>query len=990
MNPEQQFTATAQAAQSTTKATELTHRPNRINLHFLRAGLFGGQQRFVTYVSPEPRNTADKFNLPAVQRFSNHETVLNPGYLYIIEDNDVFHEYEVLGNGLLRTIYWRAGSRNERSEVRIPIGGDTEIMRHVEFEKDQTVWVAYSAVQWTRAYLRSFVTDTSKRAKRFKEVKCTGFPKDEPKSQGVDVMSYLEVHPTFNDPTTEEINNQKIVLTATLNEISKIEGAESRAQAGTEWLEDMFIVLDDPIGCADDICNHILEKVASLKSVVAEVMQDAQSGSDKAMFQMHTIMLNHMFFGAERNNEKVKELSELVVDESYFKFLLAHDSRRLIRQQIDLARGALMAFLQTDYYLSVFEDFKDLTAGDNLLIAERYVLNHYETLRNDPAAIDRHLNAVEPNRSFHHNICNFLADVLEDKAHPATQLFATQVDIEDVLGLEDRFRLNGTMKMLWGNAMSLVMLTTVNPTKFTLKVTEELLGSKITMRSRNIDGVTRRFFTLNKVDFNRVVSNLGLEITENLDFHGAWGPGTRGVSGLLATPRQLKIDCLTVNVRIDPSTSALNNLNLERRIFTKSFSAFNGLISAVCLGYAVRDMLDKPSVGTGINLVGAAAELAMFGAKFAEFHLAKSAAFADAASKLVTKFGAISAVAGSAMCIYDGIVAARKRDHDVMWLQFGAAISFGASLYFGTASGTAVLAGAVGATSTAASTATAIGITVGTLVASVCIILVIIAVALIIIAIFACTDVPFETYLKNFILCKNAKKRVGKLESYNSVSQLVAAFLDRRMDIVSREFNYLYDMKRSYDELQILTCAVNVEYQRNSIHFDAGSMSNVYINELPLNEVNVKSNFPNMTFGSKHDIELHVFYVNRSGVMTHEKLDIDRMIAHGHLTQWEEPTGAVCTKITSLSRYLTEDMGRHPQSRFYILQRLTNNKGETFPFDGKWYVNSTMVKSISTTDPGFNLSQQFLEAEAFRSRLDGNALTLDNLKHILIPKDILL
>ncbi|MFT7900962.1 toxin VasX [Tenacibaculum ascidiaceicola] len=207
--------------------------------------------------------------LPDIDNFYVARTVLNKGYIYLIndEDQDDYHELYVDESGQLQHIIW-AYNKDEKGnykDIRKPSGDKSEYKLIIESGKKY--WVAYSPVQWSRDYHNELNTDANKRKERMKLIDCSGIKKGE-EEKHENVISFTNVRATFpgNHPRAGALEK---MLDSILSDEKKQD-----EKGDNEVFEDMFITLHDPAGCAADISEVVSEKTLKLQALT----QAIQSG----------------------------------------------------------------------------------------------------------------------------------------------------------------------------------------------------------------------------------------------------------------------------------------------------------------------------------------------------------------------------------------------------------------------------------------------------------------------------------------------------------------------------------------------------------------------------------------------------------------------------------------------------------------------------------------------------------------------------------------
>ena len=186
------------AGASLKESPELIIRDKGIYLHFLRYGLFdrnSQEKEIQTDYTPSVQKKILKIDknqkietiqtneikavqivglktLPALENFYVARTVINAGYIYLINDDsdkkDLFKELFVGEDGKMQYIIKKGKKNQEYPDLRTPCF-DQEKLDYLVVKPDSKYWIAYSAVQWSYSYLKELISDKEK-TKRANEI----------------------------------------------------------------------------------------------------------------------------------------------------------------------------------------------------------------------------------------------------------------------------------------------------------------------------------------------------------------------------------------------------------------------------------------------------------------------------------------------------------------------------------------------------------------------------------------------------------------------------------------------------------------------------------------------------------------------------------------------------------------------------------------------------------------------------------------------------
>ena len=216
------------------------------------------------------------YGIPNTEKFAVGRTCLRPGYLYLYDDADPankYMEYEVLSDSRLRGVPW-SKNKNQRGHYEDERKSYGRRFRQITFAKGSKWWICFSPIQWTVEYVTKLALDKNMLKRRGKLVHCTGFPIQKFGQEQPGVLSYQQVTTVFPKKNT---NQQK--FHKTLDRISELEKRELEGKKqDNNLLEDMFVCLHDPMGCALDISAVVESRKLQFMATVDAI----QSGEDFA------------------------------------------------------------------------------------------------------------------------------------------------------------------------------------------------------------------------------------------------------------------------------------------------------------------------------------------------------------------------------------------------------------------------------------------------------------------------------------------------------------------------------------------------------------------------------------------------------------------------------------------------------------------------------------------------------------------------------------
>ncbi|MFK8268640.1 toxin VasX [Capnocytophaga cynodegmi] len=423
------------AGASLKKSPELIIREKGVYLHFLRYGLFDRNSqekkietdyiptivKKILKVDENQKTETIEINeikavetialkgVPSLENFHVARTVMNTGYIYLINDEpnkkDIFKELYVGEDGKLQYII-KEGKKNKKYSDLRTFPFDQEKLDYLIVKPNSRYWVAYSAVQWSYSYLLELISDQEKRKERMKLIICEGIKKDE--EPPIHLNSIKDVSVCFHKD-----DSRFFIWERNLQHICADEKAQDK-KGDNRVYEDMFITLDDPLGCAqdisevlqirhlkhkaliesiqigendDDIFKHLLKNIENLEE---NPFSSGNSEQVNAVFNT-ALVLYHFIYG-EKNKEH-RDKFEKHTDFDKIKTILALDLRKKHREYINSLRKDLVSLLSASY----FTDYLDIFIHDsrNVFIG-KYILSEFiALLAEHPHYKDRFIDLPE-------------------------------------------------------------------------------------------------------------------------------------------------------------------------------------------------------------------------------------------------------------------------------------------------------------------------------------------------------------------------------------------------------------------------------------------------------------------------------------------------------------------------------------------------------------------------------------------------------------------
>lgn len=320
--------------------------PPGVPIHFMRYGI--AKKDFTDFfVYPESREPEWQ-NVDGAPDFTYYKYVrtnLGEGWLYVY---------------------------NERTGKIEQYETDSILVNPYVLQKDDTIWVAYSEVNWCQEYADGMCGDADKRAKRMQKISWDEWYNQQQCKDGTDVEQVNGIFFTNH----EAYNFGRRHQSACANE----EEPDKK--------ENLFFCLHDPVGIAYQLAYELQHQwnlmdalLISIKLGVPQekVMESLQSGESPECLQTEEqepeqiAALFHIastLRGVAFSSEDAKEKMGENLDAERLAAVLATEERHRQQEQIQQARTHLQQYLDQPYYLNVLSDNKE--NGDEVILDCRF------------------------------------------------------------------------------------------------------------------------------------------------------------------------------------------------------------------------------------------------------------------------------------------------------------------------------------------------------------------------------------------------------------------------------------------------------------------------------------------------------------------------------------------------------------------------------------------------------------------------------------------
>lgn len=704
-----------------------------IQLRLYRYGLFyeEAEQTTINPGGPMPED------LPEVERFKYVKTTLNKGYVYIMDEQnpDLWYEYQTLGEGKLRPIIWdqNKDEKGAWSDVRHS-SKEHDPSDQLIFKEDSVLWVAYSPVQWSVAYHKQIKQDAKLRAQRMTKVECRGFAQDE--KAEADIVPYDQMTASFKAKDhgfIEAFNTTK----TTLDFDNK--GALEQDENATK--NDLFITLHDPWGCAYDIFEHLGQCNLEHRTLIDAILR-GEDPKHQALVQLALFTLNYVYKDKEsikrysaniapKDKEKYPDIAYTQAESFYSPTgnftttehvsvttlgqdgadlekiygILGGEERRQTRKKVQEARESFGTFIQTDYFRTFFNDFKDNTQESKLEWHHDF-LAFLEELMIAPEESERILEPSSTHKNTLSEPDTWQKLVFDLVNEPDCEYNQEQIN-QSTKGIINQF---------WG-----VVLKDWEIRKKQALLTQTINGKAVTNMQEVVsilcEDINGRFFNKGQTKFRVDNKKLSLILGEhniaiNLERVKLKTRNAGNVAVLYLPESQVALRTsiegkkiidlpVTRQVELKGIQKSLNNFNKATAHLLDSpyFNAFLGGLQLLCLQEVIGDV----KAGSG-NRVKSYIDLAATTSGITEAVLKVQAGIVknlgtEPSRLLKGKIqfaGAATGYLAAGSCIFDGVLAFMHRDQDAGGAYVAAGVAFGVSTTFTSVLPGLAIAGPIG------------------------------------------------------------------------------------------------------------------------------------------------------------------------------------------------------------------------------------------------------------------------------------------------------
>lgn len=822
----------------TKKGPELKFIPAGVYLHFLRYGYFRKENEYrevfyqditlyksksdkASVINGEELYDLDGIELspnmpPSLEHFDLVRTVLDEGYLYLINDDpnaeDAFREVQVDSLGRLNYIIEKGSRKEVYKDKRGTFRDDN--YQFLVVQPNTKYWIAFSLYQWDYKYLKEMLTNEEKRKERMQLVECKKIIPEEDHFTN-HIKSYKNIKASFLPLDKREKSFEEKLKIIEIDEKN-----QTKFKGKNNLYEDLFITLSDPISCAFDM-GIALHKAHTRHRALIESLKTGEQQYDafkrlwnedidnaipyntdqfQALFGT-ALSLYHLFYSepsidylpkdkkeaAEEQQKKLKKLKKHICYEK-IENVLGIESRKQHRQQIENIRKDYCTFLNTDYFKKHLNCFtEDLC----YYFIGKYILSDLiALLAEHPHDKDRYIDLPE---NYEGNNDTQVEKFFEENTQGDSifhKIFMTPTPPEEIEKKEDFLTPNSNFKL-----SRAFIKNSLKITEGYFKYCKKIKSAKIAfdyVKALDAHGNKPVAFKFDQKELDFKLNKLNLRVEKDNFVSSSKKEKLQGrVRIKTDLPySEAKAQALKGEVEIPvehKNTPLLQRIvnNPELRVAIISLEFLNFCIN-------VEKAFKDPNLKNITNSLGATALLGNSYYKLKEAFLATKKVDTAGVALIAKRLGALGSGINMVTSFWDSINSFKTRDFDasIAWGVAGVANSL---LFVESLSSLGLLG-----SGTAITAATAFWpITIATVVSFAAVFLVIYL-----------TDSPLEKFVKNNLLSddNSFKYRIYK---YTYVEQLIA----QRQYLVDDEVAQWRDLKTAQDDLYDILCSYGISYK---------------------------------------------------------------------------------------------------------------------------------------------------------------------------------
>lgn len=631
-----------------------------------------------------------------LKEFTLAATTLNTGYLYLKEKGSKHGllEFRVNESGELFPVVW-ADAKRAKSRYTDKRGSSKKAIREIRVPHDSTFIVAYSRFQWSTKKVEDVLNEEAEAIKGLTEYHCSGYAK---MSSGK-----LMKHAPYDDLVAQFNTQDQRAYGEYLKRTLKRIAVDETYPKSTPLKEDMFLILDDPIGCGKDIEREVKYQTDFLKATVEAIKRGGKvddllkkitkgealkrpKGRDNQISSM--VLLAQMIYRVVYSDKKMKDEFAEHLSEKKLKRILGVEERKGLRDRLKESRKDLKRITEWDSFKEELK-YDDFVPASQIADLEETNISMVNTfLLSDPYYIDSSLGIPEeennkPDREGNKSILKDYSGGVDIPTKKFHEHLASGADwAGKIYGLAGKYF-----------EMTSVIIERQIPIE-TIYRFEENVSVLVTRINKLGFGSGSSEFKIQKVGIRQYLGKVTLEEGIPLDskFVGSEPTITRTTSQSNISRTTLSSGSTsTTEILQSKRTDTISVIEWKEAESYKQPQAiadsphwqnFGRVLNILNLGFATNKMLNDPNWKSSASVGSGALDVASDVIKIAEARnaLGRKAKTWEVFGKRV---GLAGAILGFGLSVHDSYESYENRDYKSAGLQAGAAIAFGASAMLG-------------------------------------------------------------------------------------------------------------------------------------------------------------------------------------------------------------------------------------------------------------------------------------------------------------------
>lgn len=449
------------------ESADLTIIQNGIRVHLMRPALINKTKKYpANYLKDITGNDFKELKLDglpdiALSKYKYAGTVLQPGYIYVINEKDKndWSEWEIDEGGHLIEISKDLIDKDQRDTTNKSVKISSYIAKPTD-----VLWFAYSSVQWSSPYFKKMQSDSAMREARMQKFDGPAYVDKQTQSNVFDFDAVTNSFSFYKESNLDLLQTQKKVDIAQSDKTCK----------KPDYELDTVLFVHDPLGILIELTSYLkylwvrmdalmislktgvdINKVeqALRKGIDPKSLQNAKDLEQIEALYNIAVHINSVAFANEKNIDKIGE----EIDAKRLKLILATNKRLTLKKKIAHCRSVIIDFLKGDYLDLVENDYIE-NCNEQIANIKEYKATLISELWQPPNFKDSFLETKEEAKKWAENTKkgkDFIKEVLQGKTSLG-KVFITPSILEEVEGKANYLKYVGITNALFDIAKGIV------------------------------------------------------------------------------------------------------------------------------------------------------------------------------------------------------------------------------------------------------------------------------------------------------------------------------------------------------------------------------------------------------------------------------------------------------------------------------------------------------------------------------------------------------